>query len=101
MLNRFSESMKKNNVGNIIYRNAFENGKITTVGTDNRYDVEIAGSGKSRKNVHVNDTNITYAVDDIVGIGYEDDNRDRPIIIGKLRAITIKEVSGSVNSLGS
>lgn len=100
MLNKFSETMKDFNIRGVIYRAAYVTGKITAVGTDNRYDVEIAGSGKSRKNVHVNDTNITYVVGDTVGIGYEDDNRERPIIIGKLRTITLKEVSSSVNALG-
>jgi len=100
MLNEFSEKLKEFNIRGIIYRTAYVNGKITAVGTDNRYDVEIGSSGKSRKNVPVNDINITYAIGDTVGVGYEDDNRERPIIIGKLRSITITEVGSSVNSLG-
>ena len=101
MLNKLSEAMKENNVENIIYRTSYVTGKITAVGTDNRYDVEIADSGKSTKNVHVNDTNITYAVGDKVGILWEYGNREKPVITGILRDITFIEVTGGVNSLGT
>lgn len=100
MLNELSEVMKRNSIENIVYRTSYVTGKITAIGTNNKYDVEIAGSGKSIKNIFVNDSNIVYAIGDTVGIGYEDGNRGRLIIIGILRDIIEIEVSSSVNALG-
>lgn len=100
MLNKLSKAMREDTVGNITYRTSYITGKITAVGTNNRYDVEIASCGKSRKNVFTNDPNIIYKVDDTVGIGWEDGNREKPIIIGILREITLIEVNSGVNSLG-
>lgn len=100
MLNKLSEAMREDTVGNITYRTSYITGKITAVGSNNKYDVEIAGCGKSRKDVFANDPNIVYVVGDTVGIGWEDGNREKPIIIGILREIILIEVNSGVNALG-
>lgn len=97
---KLPKALREDAVEGIIYRTSYVTGVITGVGSYGRYDVEIASSGKSIKNIFVNDTNITYAVGDTVGIGYEDGNRGKLVIIGKLRDITVKEVTGGVNALG-
>jgi len=97
---KLPKALREDAAEGIIYRTSYVTGKITRVGSYNRYDVEIAESGKSIKNVFVNDINITYVVGDTVGVGYEDANREKLIIIGKLRDITVKEVTGGVNALG-
>ena len=97
---KLPKSLRESVVDNVIYRTSYVTGRITGVGSYDRYDVEIAESGKSIKNVFVNDTNITYVVGDTVGVGYEYANREKLIIIGKLRDITVKEVTGGVNALG-
>ena len=83
-----------------MYRTSYVTGVITRVGSYDRYDVEISGSGKSIKNIFTNDPNITYEVGNTVGIGYEDSNREKLIIIGILRDITMSETTGGVNALG-
>lgn len=97
---KLPKSLREDAISNIIYRTSYVTGKITGVGSYDRYDVEISESGKSIKNIFVNDTNITYVVGDTVGIGWEDGNRGKPVIIGKLRDITVKEVTGGANALG-
>jgi len=97
---KLPKALREDAVDNIMYRTSYITGIITRVGSYDRYDVEIAGSGKARKNVFVNDPNITYAIGDSVGIGWEDGNREKPIIIGILRPIITREVTGGVNALG-
>jgi len=97
---KLPKALREDAIDNIIYRTSYITGRITRVGSYDRYDVEIASSGKARKNVFVNDPNITYAVGNTVGIGWEDSNREKPIIIGILRDIKTREVAGGVNSLG-
>lgn len=97
---KLPKSLREDAVDNIMYRTSYITGIITRVGSYDRYDVEIGGSGKARKNIFVNDPNITYAVGDTVGIGWEDGNREKPIIIGILRPIITREVTSGVNALG-
>jgi hypothetical protein len=97
---KLPQSTRNNTIGNIMYRITYLTGRITAVRDYDRYDVEIAGSGKSWQRMFVNDPNIAYKVGDTVGIGWEDGNREKPVIIGILRDITEIEVSSSVNSLG-
>ena len=99
MLNKLSEAMHENAVKNIKYREAYLTGKIAAVNANGSCDVEINNCGKSIKNIFANDPNITYAVGNTVGIGWEDCNREKPIIIGILRNITVIEVESSVSSL--
>jgi len=101
MLDKLSEAMHENAVKNIKYREAYNTGKITAVNANGSYDVEINNSGKSIKNIFPNDPNIVYAVGNTVGIGQEDCNREKLIIIGILRDITVVEVASSVDSLGA
>ena len=99
MLDKLSEAMRRSAVRNIKYREAYLTGQITAVNANGSYDVEINNSGKSIKNIFPNDPNITYIVGNTVGIGQEDCNRERLIIIGILRNITVIEVESSVSSL--
>ena len=99
MLDKLSEAMHEDAVKNIKYREAYLTGIITAVNANGSYDVEINNSGKSIKNIFPNDPNITYAVGNTVGIGWEDCNREKPVIIGILRNITVIEVESGVSSL--
>lgn len=100
MLN-LPQAMRISIVGNIMYRSAYITGKVTAVHDYDRYSVDIAGSGNPYPRIFTNDTNITYKVGDTVGIGWEDGNHEKPIIIGILRDIKEIEVVTGVNSLGS
>ena len=97
---RLPRAMRVNTVGNIMHRTSYITGKIMEVGSNNRYSVDISGSGKPYPKIFVNDPNIVYEVGDTVGIGWEDGNREKPIIIGILRNITEIKVVVGVNALG-
>ncbi|MBA7576610.1 hypothetical protein ES708_18451 [subsurface metagenome] len=90
-----------NTVGNITFRNTYITAKIKEDQGNGKYKVEIADSGQEYPNVYANDPNITYAVNDTVGILWEYGNREKPIIVGQLRDIQFIEVTGGVNSLGT
>ena len=99
MLN-LPQAINKNSVGNVVFRNTYITAVIKEVQVNGKYKVEIASSGKQFPNVFPNDPNITYAVDDTVGILWEYGCREKPIIVGKLRVITGIETTKGVNSLG-
>ena len=99
MLDNLSEAIHGNAVKNIKYREAYLTGIITAVNANGSYDVEINNSGKPIKKIFPNDPNIIYAIGNTVGIGWEDCTREKIIIIGILRNITVIEVESSVSSL--
>jgi len=97
---RLPQALRINTKGNIVHRTSYITGKIVEIGSNNRCAVDISGSGKPYPKIFVNDPNITYAIGNTVGIGWEDGNREKPIIIGILRDITEIEVVAGVNALG-
>jgi hypothetical protein len=101
MLN-FPKQTRRNNVGNINFRNSYITGVVREVESTSagRYTVEIVESGESYPHIYTIENNPDYAVGDHVGILWEYGNREKPVICGILRNITYKEKSGSVNSLG-
>jgi len=75
-------------------------GVVTADNGDGSYDVEIAGSGKSIKNIFTIKKEPDYKVNETVGIGFDGGIKEKRIIFGVLRDIKYIEVTASVNSLG-
>jgi len=91
---------KQGSIDDITSRVTYITGIIKEVQANGKYKVEIASSGKEFPNIYPNDPNITYAVDDTVGILWEYGCREKPIIVGKLRTILEQEAIGGTNALG-
>ena len=100
MLN-LTQANRQNTAGNITFRNTYITAEIKEDQGNGKYNVELAGSGKSYPNVFTIVTDPTYAVGDKVGILWEYGNREKPVIAGILRDIKFIEVNGGVNSLGT
>jgi len=97
---RFNIATSRNAVGNIKHRGTYMTGKVTTDNGNGKYDVEIAGSGKSYPNILTIYKEPDYVVDETVGILFEYGIKEKPIICGVLNDIQYIEVAASVNSLG-
>lgn len=91
---------KQDSIANIVSRTTYITAIITEVQGNGKYKIEISGSEKSYPNVYANDPNITYAVDNRVGVLWEYGCREKPIIVGILDDLVEEEVTGGVNSLG-
>lgn len=92
---------KQDSIVNIVSRTTYVTAIITEVQENGKYKIKISGSEKEYPNVYANDPNITYEVNDRVGILWEYGCREKPIIIGILDDIVEEEVTGGVNSLGT
>lgn len=97
---RFNKATLSNVVGNIKHRGTYMTGIVTADKGNGKYDVEIAGSGKSIKDIFTIEKEPDYKVNEPVGILFEYGIKEKPIICGVLRDIQQIEVTASVNSLG-
>ena len=97
---RFNIATSSNAVGNIKHRGTYMTGIVTADNGDGSYDVEIAGSGKSIKNIFTLKKEPDYKVDETVGIAFDYGIKEKRIICGVLRNIIQIEVAASVKSLG-
>ena len=97
---RFNIATSSNAVGNIKHRGTYMTGIVTADNGDGSYDVEIAGSGKSIKNIFTTKKEPDYVVNETVGIVFEYGIKEKRTICGVLRDIKQIEVTASVNSLG-
>lgn len=97
---RFNIATSGNAIGNIKHRGTYMTGIITADKGNGKYDVEIAGSGKSIKDIFTIKKEPDYKVDETVGIAFEYGIKEKRIICGVLRNIQYIEVTASVNSLG-
>lgn len=91
---------KQDSVSNVIARNTYTIAIITELQGDEKYKIKILGSEKEYPNVYANDPNITYAVNDRVGILWEYGCREKPIIVGILDEIVEEEITSGTNALG-
>jgi len=91
---------KQGSIDDITFRNTYVTGIVKEVQSNGKYKVEISSSGKEYPNIYPNDPNITYAVDDVVGLLWEYGCREKPIIVGKLRAMSEQEATSGTNALG-
>ena len=98
---KFPQTSRKSNIENIGFRNSYITGKVMEDQGNGKYKVAIAGSDESYPNIYTIETDPTYAVGDNVGILWEYGNREKPVIAGILRTMQFKEVTSSVNSLGT
>jgi len=97
---RFNIATSSNAVGNIKHRGTYMTGIVTADNGDGSYDVEIAGSGKSIKNIFTTKKEPDYVVNEMVGIVFEYGIKEKRTICGILKDIKQIEVTASVNSLG-
>ena len=98
---RFPWTSRRNNIGNIGYRNTYITGKVSEVqSTGGKYKVNIAGSDESYPNIWSIAKGADYEENETVGILWEYGNREKPVVAGVLRNVTYIETSSSVNSLG-
>ena len=97
---RFNKATSSNVIGNIKHRGTYMTGIVTADNGDGSYDVEIAGSGKSIKNILTLKKEPDYKVNETVGIAFDYGIKEKRIICGVLRNIIQIEVAASVNSLG-
>ena len=97
----FPKNTRRNSIENVGYRNTYITGEVKEDMGGGKYKVEIAGGGEDYPNIYTIYTDPDYVVGEKVGILWEYGNREKPVIAGILRNITFREVSGSVNSLGS
>jgi len=97
---RFNIATSSNVVGNIKHRGTYMTGIVAADNGDGSYDVEIAGSGKSIKNIFTTKKEPDYVVNETVGIVFEYGIKEKRTICGVLRDIKQIEVTASVNSLG-
>ena len=100
MLN-FPRQTRRNSIENIGYRNSYVTGIVREDMGYGNYTVEIMEGGQNYPNIYTIELEPTYAAGDKVGVLWEYGNREKPLICGILRDIQYKEVSGSVDSLGS
>ena len=91
---------KRDSIGNIVSRNTYTTAIITELQGAEKYKIKVMGSDKEYPNVYANDPNITYAVNNKVGILWEYGCREKPIIVGILDEITENEVTSGTNVLG-
>ena len=91
---------KQDSISNIVSRTTYVVALIKELQGNGKYKIEILGSEKEYPNVYANDPNITYEVNDRVGILWEYGCREKPIIVGILDDIVEEEITGGVNSLG-
>ena len=91
---------KQGSINDITSRNTYITGIIKEIQDNGKYKVEILSSGKEFPGIFPNDPNITYTVDDVVGILWEYGCREKPIIVGKLRAMSEQEATSGTNALG-
>ena len=97
---RFNKATSSNTIGNIKHRGTYMTGIVTADNGDGSYNVEIAGSGKSIKNIFTTKKEPDYKVDETVGIVFEYGIKEKRTICGVLPDIIYIEVAASVNSLG-
>ena len=97
---RFNRATSGNAVGNIKHRGTYMTGIVIADKGNGKYDVEIAGSGKSYIDIFTIEKEPDYKVNDPIGILFEYGIREKPIICGVLRDIKQIEITASVNSLG-
>ena len=97
---RFNRATSENAVGNIKHRGSYLTGIVTADKGNGKYDVEIAGSGKSCPDVFTIEKVPDYAVDESVGILFEHGIKEKRVMCGVLRDIQQIEVTASINSLG-
>lgn len=97
---RFNKATSGNAVGNIKHRGTYMTGIVTADKGNGKYDVEIAGSGKSYIDILTIEKEPNYLVNEPVGILFEYGIREKPIICGVLKEVEQIEVTASVNSLG-
>ena len=91
---------KKGSMDDITFRNSYITGIIKEVQANGKYKVEISSSGKEYPKIFPNDPNITYAVDNVVGLLCEYGCREKLIIVGKLRTIQEQMAFSGTNALG-
>ena len=97
---RFNKATSSNAVGNIKHRGTYMTGIVTADKGNGKYDVEIAGSGKSIKDILTINKEPDYKVNETVGVAFDYGIKEKRIIFGVLRDIMQIEVTASVNSLG-
>ena len=91
---------KQDSILNIVSRNTVTNAIIKELQGNGKYKIQMLGSDKEHPNVYANDPNITYAVDDRVGILREYGCGEKLIIVGILDEIIEEEVMSGTNALG-
>ncbi len=101
MLN-FPRDSRKNSVENIVFRNTYISGEITEVESEaaNRYKVNIAASGKDYPSIYAITAAESLTVGQKVCVMFERGNREKPIVIGKVRDIETEEDIEEVNASG-
>jgi len=97
---RFNKATSSNAVGNIKHRNTYMTGIVNADKGNGKYDVEIAGSGKSYIDIYTIEKDPDYKINDPVGILFEYGIREKPVICGVLNDVEQVEITASVNSLG-
>ena len=97
---RFNKATSRNAVGNIKHRGTYMTGIVTADKGNGKYDVEIAGSGKSIKDILTINKEPDYKVNETVGIAFDYGIKEKRIICGVLKDIEYIEVTASVDSLG-